>query len=105
MNGNLNLSILDGWWPEAFDGDNGWAIEDGRDPTFVEEESTIPELDAEDALGLYNILENEVVPAFANSARWAEMSAHAMATCAPLFNTHRMVEDYARDLYSTGNGR
>ena len=84
-----------------FDGDNGWAIEDGRAPTFVEEEATLPELDAEDALGLYKILEDKVVPAFANSARWAEMSAHAMATCAPLFNTHRMVEDYARDLYST----
>ncbi|HCH66352.1 MAG TPA: hypothetical protein DFR83_26345 [Deltaproteobacteria bacterium] len=105
MNGNLNLSILDGWWPEAFDGDNGWAIENGRAPEFVEEDATIPELDDADALGLYKILEESVVPAFANNARWAEMSAHAMATCAPVFNTHRMVEDYARDLYSTESGR
>jgi alpha-glucan phosphorylase-like protein len=100
MNGNLNLSILDGWWPEAFDGDNGWAIEDGRDPAFVEAKATLAELDAEDALGLYAVLEDSVVPAFASESRWAQMSAHAMATCAPAFNTHRMVGDYARDIYA-----
>jgi len=105
MNGNLNLSILDGWWPEAFDGDNGWAIEDGRDPDFVEDGSPLDELDAHDALGLYKLLEEEVVPAFADDARWAYMSAHAMATCAPLFNTHRMVEDYAADLYTPASQR
>ena len=100
MNGNLNLSILDGWWPEAYDGDNGWSIESGRDPAFVEDGAPLPELDAADALGLYAVLEQQVVPAFADDARWAHMSAHAMATCAPVFNTHRMVEDYARDLYT-----
>jgi starch phosphorylase len=105
MNGNLNLSILDGWWPEAYDGDNGWAIEKGRAPSFVEENSTLDELDSEDALGLYKLLEESVVPAFADDARWAFMSAHAMATCAPLFNTHRMVEDYASDLYTSGRER
>lgn len=100
MNGNLNLSILDGWWPEACDSKNGWAIEDGRPEGFVEDADNLVELDANDALGLYKMLEDHVVPAFADAATWAAMSAHAMATCAPLFNTHRMVEDYAAELYS-----
>jgi alpha-glucan phosphorylase-like protein len=94
LNGNLNLSILDGWWPEAHDGTNGWAIGEERswDDTAAQ--------DAADAESLYDQLCDEVIPAFADGARWARMSARAMATCAPRFNTHRMVADYARDLYA-----
>ncbi len=94
MNGNLNCSVLDGWWPEAYDGDNGWAIGDG-----TEQPDTAAQDDA-DAESLYRILEESVLPTFHNPARWAFMSAHAMATCTPLFNTHRMVRDYLEGIYT-----
>ena len=93
MNGNLNLSVLDGWWPEGFDGDNGWAI--GRGEEFTDAATQ----DASDADHLYETLETGVIPTFANPARWAAMSRHAMATCTPAFNTHRMVRDYLDQLY------
>jgi len=86
LNGNPNLSVLDGWWPEAWDGDNGWAIE-GKG-------------DVEDAFALYTLLENEVVPGFVDRDAWARRMAHVMATCAPVFNTERMLRDYCRILYA-----
>jgi len=85
LNGNPNLSVLDGWWPEGWDGDNGWAINGTGD--------------VEDALTLYSILEEEVVPRFAQPEAWAKMMGHVMATCIPLFNTDRMVRDYCRLVY------
>ncbi len=99
LNGNLNVSILDGWWPEAFDGRNGWAIEDARPASFDEATATEEELDAVDAIALQDILAQRVLPTFQDPHAWARMAAHAMATCVPLFNTHRMVEDYAARMY------
>ena len=96
MNGNLNCSVLDGWWPEGFDGGNGWAVGEARDYADVAEQ------DAADAESLYRVLEEGVLPAFADDALWAAMSRHAMATCAPRFNTHRMVRDYLETLYRSG---
>jgi alpha-glucan phosphorylase-like protein len=96
MNGNLNCSVLDGWWPEGFDGGNGWAVGEARDYADVAEQ------DAADAESLYRVLEEGVLPAFADDALWAAMSRHAMATCAPRFNTHRMVRDYLENLYRSG---
>ncbi|MCB9777251.1 MAG: alpha-glucan family phosphorylase [Alphaproteobacteria bacterium] len=93
INGNLNLSILDGWWPEAWDGDNGWALGDDRDWADVTAQ------DAFDADHLYRTLETEVLPAFADPAEWARRMAHAVATCMPVFNTNRMVRDYLALLY------
>lgn len=93
MNGNLNCSVLDGWWPEGFDGDNGWAIGDDR-----EYDDTAAQ-DAADTESLYATLESQVIPAFASDATWARMSKHAMATCTPAFNTHRMVGDYFDQIY------
>lgn len=98
MNGNLNLSVLDGWWPEGFDGGNGWAIGDERDYTDLDAQ------DAADTESLYSTLETGVIPAFADDATWARMSKHAMATCAPAFNTHRMVGDYLDQIYRKQQG-
>ncbi len=85
LNGNPNLSVLDGWWPEAADGINGWSIEGGSD--------------IEDAVALYDLLETAVLPRFRDPNAWARMMAHVFATCVPVFNTDRMVRDYCRLLY------
>jgi len=62
-NGALNISVLDGWWPEAFNGNNGWAIgkgEEYHDPDYQDEV---------ESLSLYNILEQEVIPLFLQQGR------------------------------------
>lgn len=99
MNGILNLSILDGWWPEGFDGHNGWAI--GNERSFEDDERA----DAEDADALYAILEREVVPLYyARDAEglprgWLARVKEAVATVAPRFNAQRMVKDYVTRYY------
>ena len=99
MNGGLNLSILDGWWLEAYDGLNGFAIGNGDDATDV------GLIDAADAESLYRVLEEEVVPAYYDRDgsgfphRWVAMMKRAIETLAPQFNSDRMVEDYARMIY------
>ena len=95
LNGNLNCSVLDGWWPEAWDGDNGWAIGDNREWERVEDQ------DRADADNLYSVLEQQVLPAFVDRAEWARRMAHTLATCVPVFNTHRMVRDYDQKMYRT----
>lgn len=98
-NGALNLSILDGWWDEAYDGQNGWAI--GRGEEYEDEEYQ----DALEARTLYELLENELVPTFYNRALdglpklWIEKMRHCLMTVCPVFNTHRMVEDYMCRFY------
>ena len=99
MNGGLNLSVLDGWWLEGYDGRNGWAV---GDETASE---TTEEADERDADSLYRVLENEVVPAFYERdesglpRRWVEMTRHAIRTLAPAFNSDRMVRDYTQRIY------
>lgn len=99
LNGVLNVSVLDGWWPEAYDGDNGWAI--GRDPVYQDEGAE----DTEDAQALYGVLENHVVPVYyeADGAglprAWIARMKHAIASIAPQFSGARMVRDYAEKAY------
>ncbi len=99
MNGALNLSIADGWWPEAANGRNGWTISDGRH--FDNEEMQ----DYEDSSSFYHLMEDQVVPAFygnrANGipADWLAMMKESMATIIPAFSAARMLEDYARNAY------
>ena len=99
INGGLNLSILDGWWLEAYDGSNGFAIGNGDDSTDV------GLIDAADAESLYRVLEEEVVPIYydrdssGHPHRWVAMMKRAIETLAPRFNSDRMVEDYARKIY------
>jgi starch phosphorylase len=100
MNGILNLSILDGWWPEGFDGRNGWAIGSGVNM------SASDAADATDADALYDLLEREVVPLYYDRdeagvpQRWLERSKNAIATISPAFNARRMVRDYVEMFYA-----
>jgi starch phosphorylase len=100
MNGVLNLSILDGWWPEGFDGENGWAI--GGPITHEDDEVG----DAADADALYELLEREVVPLYYERdergipKRWVARAKRAVATLTPAFNARRMVKDYVDRYYA-----
>lgn len=99
LHGGINCSILDGWWPEAYNRRNGWAIGDGRELKSQRQQ------DAYDADALYDLLENEVVPEFYSRGRdgvpkrWAKRMAESMKTVANDFSTHRMLGDYTRDYY------
>ena len=100
MNGILNLSILDGWWPEGFDGDNGWAIGSGVNMSVSDA------ADAADADALYDLMEHEVVPLYYERdengvpQRWMERSKDSIATISPAFNARRMVKDYVERFYA-----
>jgi starch phosphorylase len=103
MNGGLNLSVLDGWWIEGYDGTNGWAIGDAS----AELGEDTAAMDAHDAELLYRVLEEKVVPLYydRDSAdgiphRWVTMMKRSIETLTPAFNSDRMVEEYARRIYS-----
>jgi starch phosphorylase len=98
LHGGLNCSILDGWWPEAFNGKNGWQI-GGK------EFKSRAQQDRYDADSLYDVLEDQIVPLFYtrdNSTlprRWISMMKNSIATVCSEFNTHRMVGEYAERFY------
>jgi len=100
INGGLNLSILDGWWLEGYDGTNGFAIGNGV------ENAPVAEVDALDAESLYRTLETEVVPMFYDREAdgipqaWIAMMKRAIQTLAPKYNSDRMVEEYVHKIYS-----
>ena len=98
-NGCLNFSVRDGWWDEAFDGTNGWAI---GDDTFRLE----PEVQDEfDSFSMYEILKHEIVPLYYDQdgegvpKRWIDRVRRSLITIGPVYNTSRMVADYATDFY------
>ncbi|MGB1048061.1 MAG: alpha-glucan family phosphorylase [Rhodothermales bacterium] len=101
LHGGLNLSILDGWWPEGYDGSNGWAI--GHEASH---EIKDPEIqDAEDAEFLYRTLENEVLPLFNKRGEdglpkeWISMIRSSIRSLTYQFSAHRMILDYVNDMY------
>jgi starch phosphorylase len=100
MNGGLNLSILDGWWLEGYDGTNGFAIGSST------EGAEAGDVDASDAESLYRVLEQEVVPLYYERdsnglpRKWISMMKRSIFTLVPEFNSDRMVEEYARRIYS-----
>jgi len=104
LNGGLNLSVLDGWWAEAYDGENGFAI--GED--YVHSDPAAQ--DARDAASLYDVLENQVVPLYYHRDAtqvphaWVERMKHALVTLAAYFNADRMVRDYVRECYLPAAG-
>ncbi len=104
INGGLNLSILDGWWLEGYDGANGFAIGNEMGETGEMGKGDTAQIDAADAESLYRTLEQEVVPLYYNRERglprqWIAMMKRAIQTLAPQFNSTRMVEEYARKIY------
>ena len=96
MNGVLNVSILDGWWPEACrDGINGWQFGDAFESEDEEE------LDAHDLKALYKVLLDEVIPCFYDDReRWIEMMRHSIQDTREEFAVKRMLEEYYELLYS-----
>lgn len=99
INGAINLSILDGWWGEGFQGNNGWGITPHGpefDPNYRNQE---------EAKDLLDIMEKEIVPLYYNSnghgysQGWVQMSKASMRTIIPNFNAQRMFLDYVRDFY------
>ncbi len=100
-NGGLNLSVLDGWWDEAYEPDYGWAI--GKGEVYEEENEDLQDYIESEAL--YNLLEGDVVPMFYERRRdnmphaWMSKVKTSMKALAPVFTTHRMVEEYAVKYY------
>jgi starch phosphorylase len=99
MNGIVNLSVLDGWWGESYDGKNGWAIKPVSE-MLSEEVRT-----HEETRTLYELLQDQVVPSYyaygkmGFSPNWVKMAKHSMATIIPRFNSKRMVGEYLAKCY------
>jgi starch phosphorylase len=99
VNGGINVSVLDGWWGEGYRGDNGWAIGSG------EETDDHAHQDEVESLALYDLLETEIAPAFYRRGsdglpqNWIATMKASMRTLIPVFNTHRMAEDYCERFY------
>jgi len=104
LNGGLNLSVLDGWWAEAYNGQNGFAI--GKGTQHVDDAIS----DERDAEQLYHILEQQLVPLFYDRdidglpQRWIKMMKNSISTLAWRFSAHRMVMDYTRSCYVPAAG-
>jgi len=100
MNGVINLSVLDGWWQEGFNGSNGWAIGDAKEYENNEQQ------DAADAESLYDTLENKIVPLYYRDRSadnlpydWIAVMKESIKTLSPRFSIHRMVKDYTKRMY------
>jgi starch phosphorylase len=99
MNGVINLSILDGWWAEGYDGQNGWAIKPAS-PQLDQHRR-----DREEARTLYELLQDNVVPLYYKraeggySAEWIRMAKRAMASLLPRYDASRMLGEYVSKFY------
>ena len=104
INGAINLSALDGWWGEGYDGQNGWAIK----PNLNEVQRNV-----EDSHALYEILQDQVVPLYYSRGKmgfsegWVKKAKRSIATVLPRFNANRMVGEYVSRFYlpAARNGR
>ncbi|WP_210506218.1 alpha-glucan family phosphorylase [Naasia sp. SYSU D00057] len=100
LNGALNLSILDGWWPEYYDGENGWAIPSSDAAGDADER------DALEAGALYDLIEHQIAPRFYDRGkdgvptRWVKSMRHTLATLSPELSADRMVKEYVGKLYT-----
>ena len=101
MNGGLNLSILDGWWIEGYNGENGFSIGNLTDESDTDEET----VNAEDAESLYKTLETEVVPVYYKKdenglpGEWIQKMKNSLITLTHQFSSDRMVKDYIEKIY------
>jgi starch phosphorylase len=98
-NAGINLSVLDGWWREGFNGNNGWAIGAEVDQGTVEFQNEV------DASSLYQLLENQIVPLYYAKPdgklplAWLQLMRESIRGVTPVFNTQRMVKEYTEQLY------
>jgi starch phosphorylase len=98
LNGVPNASILDGWWAEAYNGTNGWAI------ASSDEEQTPEMQDDHDSHALYDVIEHSIAPLYYERANglphaWLGVVREAIRTVAPLYSTRRMLKQYIEDMY------
>jgi starch phosphorylase len=104
LNGGLNLSVLDGWWAEAYDGSNGFAIGEGATHTSPEVQ------DGRDMAALFQVLEEQVLPLYYDRdaeglpRKWIARMKRAIRTLGWRFNADRMVMDYVRQCYLPAAG-
>ena len=104
-NGALNLSVLDGWWAEAYQPELGWEIGHGKEYADPAYQNQI------EARAIYNILEKEAVPLFYTRGvdglprGWIARMKNAMRVLCPKFNTHRMVQEYTERFYLKAHAR
>ncbi|MEJ5225240.1 MAG: alpha-glucan phosphorylase, partial [Anaerolineales bacterium] len=98
MNGVLNFSVLDGWWREAYNGENGWAI--GEDADLDAEVQ-----DQSDFVSLFKTLEDDIIPLYYERTpediplKWIERVKENLRTITPQFSTTRMLKEYVENLY------
>ena len=98
-NGGINLSVLDGWWREGYNGSNGWAIGAEIDNGTTEFQNEV------DASSLYQLLENQIVPLYYAKPdgklplAWLQLMRESIRGVTPVFNTQRMVKEYTEQLY------
>ncbi len=98
-NGGLNLSVLDGWWRESYNGNNGWAIGSEIAGGTVDFQTEV------DAGSLYQLLENQIIPLYYAKpdgklpVAWLQRMRESIRSITPVFNTHRMVKEYAERIY------
>lgn len=98
-NGGLNLSVLDGWWAEGYNGNNGWSIGAEIKEGAVDFQSEV------DATSLYQLLENQIIPLYYAKPdgklplAWLQLMRESIRSVTPIFNTHRMVKEYTERLY------
>jgi len=100
VNGVINVSVLDGWWEEAYNPNVGWAIGFGEDYEDFNHQDEV------ESRSLYNLLEKEIVPMFYDRGKsniprkWIEVMKNSMTQICPVFNTNRMVREYMERFYS-----
>ena len=98
-NGGINLSVLDGWWREGYNGSNGWAIGAEINNGTTEFQNEV------DASSLYQLLENQIVPLYYAKPdgklplAWLQLMRESIRSVTPIFNTQRMVKEYTEQLY------
>lgn len=100
LNGVLNFSVMDGWWREGYNGQNGWAIGEDTDAVDPNQQDEL------DARSLYDKLENEIIPLYYNNRTtqnvptgWLARVKENIRTLGPQFSTRRMVKEYINEMY------
>ena len=99
VNGVINFSVLDGWWAEGYDGNNGWTIGTNAEYPNYEEQ------DKADSQSIYTTLQNKIIPTYYEkdkngiSKKWLEMMRASIMSAGPKFSTSRMLIDYINHLY------
>jgi starch phosphorylase len=102
FNGGLNLSTVDGWWAEKPEADSGWSIGNGEEYNDLEYQDKV------ESSALYELLENHIVPLFYKRGgddlphEWIKKMKTSMQSLCPIFNTNRMVMEYAEKFYKPG---